>query len=147
MTLDLLRQFLQHVNLSCLRLSLLESLHDLFRPLATLSARGTLAAALVSVEGAQPRYCPDHVGAFVHDDNSSSTKTRLAIFQTIKIHELVVTHMPWQDWRRRPARDDSFEIVPTAADATTVFVDELAERNAHLFFHGGGIVDVSGDTE
>ena len=53
MALDLLRELLQHINLSLSSLALLKSLHDLLCPLATLSAWRTLSTGFVSVEVTQ----------------------------------------------------------------------------------------------
>lgn len=48
--LDLLREFLEHVDLALLGVAGLETLHYLHRPLAALAARRALTAALVLVE-------------------------------------------------------------------------------------------------
>ena len=52
-TLDLLGELLHHVNLAGAGLTLLESVHDLLGPLATLTAWSALTARLVVVELAQ----------------------------------------------------------------------------------------------
>ena len=49
-SLDLLRQLLEHVNLAIPRLALFEPLHDLFGPFTPLAARRALAAAFVAEE-------------------------------------------------------------------------------------------------
>jgi len=52
-TLDLLGEFLHHVDFAGTGLTLFESVHDLLGPLATLTAWSALTARLVVVELAQ----------------------------------------------------------------------------------------------
>ena len=56
MSLDLLRQLLQHVDLTVAALALFEARHDLLGPLAALAAGGALAAGLVLVELEKPEW-------------------------------------------------------------------------------------------
>ena len=145
--LDLLREFLQHINFALPSLSSLEALHNLLGPLAAFSTRRALPAALVLVEGREPRYGADDVRALIHDDNSCGAQARLAVLEGVEVHELLVTGGFGQDGRGRAAWDDGFEIIPAAADAAGVFVDELFEGDGHFLFDGAGVVDVSGDAE
>ena len=48
---------------------------------------------------------------------------------------------------RRTAGNDGEQIVPAAADAAAVRVDQLAERQAHGFFHDAGLVHMAADLE
>ena len=43
-----------------------------------------------------------------------------------------------------PARNNCLQIVPTAAHAAGMFVDQLLERNAHDLFDIARIVDMAG---
>ena len=104
-TLNLLGELLEHVNLPLASLALLESAHDLLRPLAALSAGCALAATLVAVEVAETADGSDNIGALVHDDNGSSTETRLAVLEGVKVHQLVVADVLGQDRSGRATRD------------------------------------------
>ena len=44
-------------------------------------------------------------------------------------------------------RDDSQQVVPAAAHAAAVLVDELPEGDAHLLLHRAGPVHVAADAE
>lgn len=146
-TFDLLGELLEHVNLPLTALTLLESAHDLLSPLAALSARSALAATFVAVEVAETADGSDDIGALVHDNNGCGTETRLAVLETVKVHDLVVADVLGQDRSGGTTRDDGQEVVPSASDTTAVLVNELAERDGHLLFDGARVVDVTGDTE
>ena len=45
------------------------------------------------------------------------------------------------------AGDDGLEVIPAADHTTTVSIDQLFERDAHLFFNSDRIVDMSTDAE
>lgn len=79
MSLDLLGEFLHHVDFPVAGLALFESLHHLLRPLASLTAGGALPAALVLVEASQSTDGPDDVGALVHDDQCRRSHARLTV--------------------------------------------------------------------
>lgn len=146
-SLDLLSQLLHHINLPRARRALLKSLHNLLRPFRTFAARSALAARFVVVELRQPRDRADDVCALIHDDDSRGAESTLAIFQRVEIHDLRVARSFGQDGRGGAAGDDGFEVVPAAAHAAAVLVDELAEGDGHFFLHRAGVVDVAGDAE
>lgn len=146
-TLNLLGQLLQHINLTLSSLSLLKSLHDLLRPLAALSARCALAATLVSVEVAETADTSNNIGTLVHDNDGSGTETRLAILEGIKVHQLFVADVLGENGSGRTTGDDGLEVVPSTSDTTTVLLNQLSERDGHLLFDSDGVVDVAGDTE
>merc|ERR1712004_296317 len=54
-SLDLLSEFPQHVNLLWLRIACSESLHRLVQPRCTFSTRRALSTALVLIEDNEPR--------------------------------------------------------------------------------------------
>jgi hypothetical protein len=145
--LNLLGELLKHVNLTLTGLTLLESLHHLLRPLATLSAGCALAATLVAVEVAETADGSDNIGALVHDDNSGRSETRLAVLEGIKVHQLVIADRLGENGSGRTTRDDSQKVVPSTSNTTTVLVNQLTHRNRHLLLNGTGVVDVTGDTE
>lgn len=147
MTLNLLGELLEHVNLPLTSLALLESAHDLLRPLAALSAGCALAATLVAVEVAETADGPDNIGALVHDDNGSSTETRLAILEGVKVHQLVIADVLGQDRSGRTTGDDGQKVIPSTSNTTTVLVNQLTQGNRHLLLDGDGVVDMARDTE
>lgn len=147
MALDLLGELLHHVDLTSASLALLESVHDLLGPLAALAARCALTAGLVVVELAQTSDGAYDVSRLVHDDDSGGTETGLRVLERVKVHELLVADLSWQNWSRRSTWDDGEEVVPTATDATAVLLDQLLQRDRHLFLNCAWVVDVSGDTE
>lgn len=146
-TLDLLGQLLEHVDLTLAGLTLLHTLHHLHGPLAALTAGSALTARLVLVEGGQTRDGANNVGRLVHDDNGSGTETTLRVLQGVEVHELVVTNGLGKDGSRGSTGNDSEEVVPAATDTSTVAVDQLAQGDRHLLLDSAGVVDVSGDTE
>ena len=146
-TFNLLGELLEHVDFALASLALFEALHDLFAPLAAFATGSALAAAFVLIKGRESADGSDDVGALVHDDHCGGAETALAVLEGVKVHELRVADVLGQDWCRATAWDDGFEIVPTADYAAAVFVDQLAEWDAHLFFDDAGVVHVAGDAE
>jgi hypothetical protein len=146
-TLNLLGELLEHINLAGSATALLESAHDLFSPLAALSAGSTLAATLVAVEVAETADGSDNVGALVENNDGGGTETRLRVLETIKVHNLVITDALGKDRSGRTTGDDGQEVVPTASDTTAVLLDKLAERNRHLLLDSARVVDHPRDTE
>ena len=47
----------------------------------------------------------------------------------------------------RASRNDTQEIVPASNDVTSVDLDEVLQRDAHLLLHGAGVVHVAADVE
>jgi len=146
-TLNLLGEFLEHVNLTLTSLTILESLHHLLCPLASLSARCALAATLVAVEVAETADSSDNIGALIHDDNSSRSETRLAILKGIEIHKLVITDVLRENGSGRTTGDDSQKVVPSTSNTTTVLLNQLTHGNGHLLLNCAGVVNMARDTE
>lgn len=147
MTLDLLGELLKHVDLAWPALALLETLHDLVGPLATLSAGRALTAGLVGVEVGETADGADNVGALVHYDNSGSTETGLAVLETVKVHKLVIADALGKNRGGGATGNDGQKVVPAATDTAAVLVDELAQGYRHLLLDGDGVVDVTGNAE
>ena len=143
MPLDLLGQFLEHIDFPLPRHAGLEPLHDLFRPFTAFSARRTLPATLVLVETRQSGNRSDNVGALVHDDHRRGAQPGLTVLERVEIHQLFVADAFGQDGCGGAAGDDGFEVVPTTAYAATVFLNELLKRDRHFFLNGAGVVDVA----
>ncbi len=56
------------------------------------------------------------------------------LFQSIEIHQHVVADLFRQQWHGRTARNDRLEIVPAAAHAAAMGLDQGLERDAHHLF-------------
>lgn len=147
MALDLLGEFLEHVDLALAGLALLHALHHLGSPLASLAAGGALAATLVLVELGQTGDGADDVGGLVHDDNGGSPQTGLGVLEGVEIHDLVIADGLGDDGSGGATGDDGEEVVPAATHTTAVTVDQLTQRDGHLLLDRAGIVDVTGNTE
>lgn len=145
--LDLLGEFLEHVDLALAGLALLHALHHLGGPLASLAAGGALAATLVLVELGQTGDGADDVGGLVHDDDGGSTQTGLGVLEGVEVHDLVVADGLGDDWGGGTTGDDGEEVVPAAAHTTAVTVDQLTQRDGHLLLDCAGVVDVARNTE
>lgn len=145
--LDLLGELLEHVDFTLLGVAGFETLHHLKRPLASLAARRALAAALVLVEGGETADGADDIGSLVHDDDGRGSETGLRIFQGVEVHELVVTDGLGNHGCGGSAGDNSEQVIPAAADAAAVSVDQLAERDGHFLLDCARVIDVAGDTE
>ena len=146
-TLNLLGEFLEHVDFALLGDTGFETLHHLHGPLAALTAGSALATTLVLVEGGETADGADDVGALVHDDYGGGSETGLRVFQGVEVHELVVADGFGDNGCRRSTGDNGLQVVPATADTTAVLVDQLAERDGHFLLDSARVVDVAGDTE
>ena len=146
-TLDLLGEFLEHVDLTFLGVAGLETLHHLQGPLATLTAGCALTTTLVLVEARKTTNGADDVGALVHNDDGGGTQTGLGVLQAIKVHDLVVADGLGDNGSRRSTGDDGKEVVPATTHTTAVLLDQVAQGDGHLLFDGDGVVDMTRDTE
>jgi hypothetical protein len=102
------------------------------------------------------------VGALVHDNHSASAKTGLGILQGVVIHAIESVSVTrqredagLQDFRanvfgdnrdRRSSGDDTQQVVPSTDDATTVLLNEILQRDTHLFLDHAGVIHMSADT-
>src|SRR5579862_1156089 len=146
-TLDLARHFLQHVEFSDGRVARDHPLHHPPHPAEPLSARRALATAFVFVEGREARDRAHDVGRFVHDDQSRGAEPRLLGDEAVEIHQHLVADRRGQAWRRRAARDHRHQIVPTAAHAASMALDEFPHRDRHFLFDVARALDVARDAE
>ena len=147
MALDLLRQLLQHIDLSFPAEALLEAMHDLVGPLGALATRGALATGLMVVELGKAGNGAHDIGRLVHDDDGGGAQAGLRVLEGVEVHELVIAGGLGQDGRGGAAGDDGLQVVPAAAHAAAVLVDELAQRDRHLLLDGARVVDVTRDAE
>ena len=145
--LDLLRQLLEHVNLLEPSVALLHPLHDGVEPPGTLAARGALPAGLVLVKVRQARDGVHDVRALVHDDHRRGAQTGLRRLERVEIHEHLLAHALGDQGHGRSAGDDRQQVIPPASHTAAVLLDQVLERDGHLFLHRARLVDVTRDAE
>ena len=97
MTLDLLRQLPEHVNLGVVGLSDLEAFEGVSEPAGPLAAGSALSAALVLVELAQPQDSLDDIGRLIHDNDCSCPQTGLKLPKSVKVHQHVLAKLLRQE--------------------------------------------------
>ena len=81
-----IRDLEQHVDLADVTATLHHAVHHVHHPGGTLTTRRALTAGLVLVERREASDGRDDIGALVHDDNSTGTKTGLRILQGVVVH-------------------------------------------------------------
>eukprot|EP00227_Mantoniella_beaufortii_P011202 CAMPEP_0197590548 /NCGR_PEP_ID=MMETSP1326-20131121/11475_1 /TAXON_ID=1155430 /ORGANISM="Genus nov. species nov., Strain RCC2288" /LENGTH=441 /DNA_ID=CAMNT_0043155651 /DNA_START=195 /DNA_END=1517 /DNA_ORIENTATION=- len=145
--LDLLGELLQHVDLLQPRVALLHALHDGVQPPRALTAGRALAAGLVLVEVGEARDGVHHVGALVHDDDGGGAEAGLRGLERVEVHEHLLAHLLGDERHGGAAGDDAQQVVPAAAHAPRVLLDQLLQRDAHLLLHRARVVDVPADAE
>src|SRR5690606_9784271 len=137
----------QHVDLLQLRIACDEALHHPPHPAGALAARRALAAAFMLVEVRQPLDGADHVGRFVHDDDRRGAESALHIAQAVEIHQDIVADAFRQQRHRAAARNDGEQVVPTAAYAAGMLLNQLTQRTTPPLFHVAGLADMARDAE
>ena len=123
------------------------ALHHAPHPAGALAARRALAAALVHVELRQARDRLDDVGRLVHHDHGRRAEARLHVAQAVEIHQHGVADRLRQQRHRRAAGDHGQQIVPAAAHAAGMLLDQLPQRDAHRLLDVARLVHVAGDAE
>eukprot|EP00354_Favella_ehrenbergii_P010829 CAMPEP_0170466100 /NCGR_PEP_ID=MMETSP0123-20130129/10192_1 /TAXON_ID=182087 /ORGANISM="Favella ehrenbergii, Strain Fehren 1" /LENGTH=420 /DNA_ID=CAMNT_0010732155 /DNA_START=1151 /DNA_END=2414 /DNA_ORIENTATION=- len=146
-TFNLVRKLLEHVDLSEVGVALLHALEHVDHPASSFTAGRALAATLVLVELGEAQNCVDHIRLLVHHDDGCCAETRPALLQIVEVHDSLTALPRVEHLNRRAARDDGLQVVPAANDATGVALDQLSERDAHLFFNSDRVVDVATDAE
>src|SRR5262249_47008076 len=116
-------------------------------PAHALAAGRALAAALVLVEIRDAGHGGDDVGRLVHHDHGRGAERRLELAAAVEIHQQLIGLMRRDHWHRGAAGNDREQIVPAAAHAAGMFVQQLAQRNAHRLLNVAGLLDVAGDAE
>src|SRR5262249_30904379 len=135
--LDLPGHLFQDVDFLDPRLALHQALHDAIHPARTLAAGRALAAALMHVEMREP----------ADRGHRGRAEARFHIAKGIEIHQHRVADRARNDGHGCPAGNDAKQVVPAAANAAGVALDELLQRNAHLLFHVARLVHMAGDAE
>ncbi len=145
--LDLARHLFEHVDLGDRGVADDHALHDPPDPAAAFAAWRALAAALVLVELRQPRDRLDDVGRFVHHDQRRRAEAALLGDQRVEIHQHLVADRRRQARRRRAAGDHGQQIVPAAAHAAGMALDQLAHRDRHRLLDIARLVHMAGNAE
>ena len=128
--LDLLRDVEQHVDLAALGAALGHAQHHAPHPARALAAGRALAAALVLVEVGDAGDRRDDVGRLVEHDHRRRAEAGAEVAQRVEVH-LGVDDLLGRHQRHRGAAGDRAEqVVPAAAHAAAMLVDELAEGDA-----------------
>jgi hypothetical protein len=146
-TLDLLGELPQHVDLGVVSLANFHALERVGQPAGSLAARSALSAALVLVELAQPQDRLDDVGRIVHHDHRRCPQPALQLPQGVEVHQHILAELLGQQPHRRSSRDDGLEVVPPSDNSSAVPVDEFSQRNRHFLLDRAGVVDVPRNAE
>ena len=101
----------------------------------------------MGVEVGQAADRADDVGRLVHDDDRRGAETRFQLRERVEIHRRVDDLLGGNHPHRGATGNDRLEVVPAAADAAAMLVDELSERQPKRLFDIAGRVDVAGDAE
>ena len=106
----------------------------------------------------------DNVCALIHDDDGTCAETRLCILQRVVIHPSPHLSARWKEHQhahsqdflalgRREDRDGASarnytkQVIPSANNASTVFLYKLLQRDAHLLLHNTRVIDMATDAE
>src|SRR5476651_2080681 len=144
---DLLGDVVQRIDLLDPRVARDHPLHHAPDPTESLAAGRALATALVLVEVGQTGDRLDDVGRLVHDDDRCRAEAALLVLQRVEVHQDRVADRLGQHRRRRTTGNDGQQVVPAAAYAAGMLLDQLLEGNAHRLFDVARLVHVPGDAE
>src|SRR5665213_4316262 len=137
----------QHVDLARLGLALHQALHDAPHPAGALAAGRALAAALMLVELRQARDRLHDVGRFIHDNDRGGAEAGLHVLERVELHQHGVADRFRNHRHGGAAGNNREQIVPAAAHAAGVLVDELPERDAHRLLDIARLFDMAGNAE
>lgn len=146
-TFNLEGKLLQHVDLSKVSITLLDTVEQVDHPACTLTARSALSTAFVLVELGKAEDGVDDVGLLVHDDDGSGTETTLHVLECVEVHDNFAADLFGEHWHRGTSWDDSLKVVPTTDHTAAVPFDKLTQRDTHLLLNSDWIVDMTTDTE
>src|SRR5690348_14166334 len=138
MTLYLVRDVEQRVDLRLRGIAFDHAFHDPPDPTRTFAARRALPTALMLVEFRQPRNRLYYIGRLVHDDDCSGAEPALDGDQAVEIHQHRLADGFRYYRHRRTAGNDAEQIVPAAAHSAAVLLDQFAQRYAHRLFDIAG---------
>src|SRR5271169_288218 len=143
--LDLGGDFHQHVDLALLGAAFRHAVEHAPHPAHALAARRALAATLVLVEIGYARHRFDDVVGLVHDDHGGGAERGLLVAAAVEIHQerIALIGTGGYERHRRAARNDGEQIVPAAAHAAGVPLDQFAQRNAHILFDIARTLDMT----
>mmetsp|Transcript_35252 Transcript_35252/g.64064 ORF Transcript_35252/g.64064 Transcript_35252/m.64064 type:complete len:454 (-) Transcript_35252:330-1691(-) len=145
--LDLAGDLLEHGDLALVGLAALHADQDALQPAGALAAGRALAAALVLVEVREPADGSDHVHGVVHDGDGRCAQAGAPRLKIVKIHQRLRGGLVVQHGHAGPARDHRLQVVPAAAHAAAVLLQQVLQRDGHLLLHDHGVVHVPTDAE
>ena len=145
--LDLLRHFEQHVDFALVGAAFGHAAQDAPHPARAFAAGRALAAALVLVEIGNAGNRPDQIGRLVHHDHGGGAEAGAKLAEAVEVHRRVDDLLGRHHAHRRAAGDHGLQVVPAAANAAAMPLDQFAERNPHRLFDVAGPLDMAGDTE
>ena len=146
-TLDLEGEFLKHIDLSEVGVTLLNTSKHVNHPPSPLAAWCALTTALVLIELSQTKNSVNYVSLVVHNYNCSGTKTTLNILESIEVHHDITADSLGYHRYRRTARDNCLQVIPTTNNSTAMSVNKLLKRNRHLFLNSDRVINVATYTE
>ena len=89
----------------------------------------------------------DNVGRLVHHDHRRRAEPRLQFAQSVEIHRRIDDLFGGHQRHRRAAGNDCLEVLPAAANATAVAIDQFLERDRHGLFKSSRLVHMAGNTK
>ncbi|CAL9131974.1 unnamed protein product [Musa acuminata var. zebrina] len=144
---NLLCDFLKHINLLQHGIPHLQLLHNHPQPSSPLPARCALTTAFMLVEVRQPCYCIHNICGLVHHDHGCRTQSRLNSFESIIIHQDIITNVLGKERNRGTSWDDCQKVVPTSSNTTTMPLEQFLQWDAHLLLHRARFIHMTRNTE
>ncbi len=74
----------------------------------------------------------------IHHDHRRGPQARFLLAQPVEVHDRVAADRLRQARHRRAAGDHRLEVLPAAAHAAAMLVEQLAQRNRHRLLHHAG---------
>ncbi len=82
-----------------------------------------------------------------HDNDGGGAQARTHVAQAVEVHEHGIADRLGQHRHRRTPGDDRQQIVPAAAHAAGMPLDQFFQRNAHFLFDIARPLHMAGDAE
>lgn len=117
--------------------------HHVGHPGRALTAGRALSTRLMLVKLGEPGDGLDHIRRFVHDDDGTRAEAGAKVLERVIVHKGDLAVGLGHDGDGAASRDDTLEVIPSAADATAVLLEELLERDRHFLLNDTGLVDMS----
>src|SRR5215831_19237269 len=145
--LDLGCDFHQHVDLALVRAAFRHAAEHPPHPTHALAAGRALATALVFVEVRDAGHGADDICRFVHHDHGRGAEGGFELPGAVEIHEQMLAVAGRDQRHGGAAGNDREQVVPAAAHAAAMGVEQLPQRHSHGVFDGAGFLHVAGNAE